>query len=146
MKRESYQYFNFEKCEKYFISTIDVFENSGNKRIVQLLLNGKVNIEARNVEGEKAANLAALCGNLDVLLFLIEQGASGNEGDTKNDTIIYKKKQLQEFFTWVLNPSPTPSKVYKNKKVYIVDIFTYVNTIKWATRFSGHSYLWVNLY
>ena len=97
LKRESYQYFNFEKCERYFISTIDVFENSGNKRIVQLLLNGKVNIEARNVEGEKAANLAALCGNLDVLLFLIEQGASGNEGDTKNDTIIYKKISYRNF-------------------------------------------------
>ena len=61
---------------------------TGATDIVQSLLGSKVSIEARNFEGEKPANLAARCGNMEVLLYLLEQGATGEEG-YHNNTVLH---------------------------------------------------------
>ena len=62
---------------------------SGNKDIARSLLTKKFDLlEARNFEGEKPVHLAASCGNLEMLLYLLDQGSKGGDGYNGN-TILH---------------------------------------------------------
>ena len=60
---------------------------SGNVDIVKCLLTDKTYLEMKNFEGEKPVNLAAHCGNVEVLTYLLDQGASGTEGFSGNTVL-----------------------------------------------------------